>query len=120
MQKVRALTVLTLEINGALEELGPSILKAVNDIVAAHQLLGTRGIESAGSGRLVGTTEELDTCVAPFFAGHAREKAYEVYAGGNKKIETIEDPRASIRPGDSLLLRSVFDVTGWNIDRFES
>ena len=90
-----------------------------SDIVAAHQLLGSRGIESAGSGRLVGTTEELDTCVAPFFAGHARQRAYEVYAGGDKKIEAIEDPRASIRPGDSLVLRSVFDVTGWNIDRFE-
>ena len=89
------------------------------DVVAAYQLLSSRGIESAGSGLLVGTADELDTCVAPDFAGHARQTAYEVYAGGEKNIEAIEGHRASSRPGDSLVLRSVFDVTGWNVDRFE-
>ena len=82
-------------------------------------MLSSRGIESAGSGLLVGTADELDTCVAPDFAGHARQTAYEVYAGGEKNIEAIEGHRASSRPGDSLVLRSVFDVTGWNVDRFE-
>lgn len=89
------------------------------DVTAAHQLLSSRGMESAGSGRLVGTTDELDTCVAPDFAGHARQTAYEVYAGGDKNIKAIEDSPASSRPGDSLVLHSVFDVTGWNVDRFE-
>ena len=42
----------------------------------------------------------------------AHQRAYEVYAGGDKEIEAIEDPRASIRPGDSLVPRSVIDVTG--------
>ena len=90
-----------------------------SDVTAAHQLLSSRGIESAGSGRLVGTTDQLDTCVAPDFAGHARRAAYEVYAESPKTTEAIEARRVSSRPGDSLVLRSVFDVTGWNVDRFE-
>ncbi len=111
-------------IDAVMQQLGsraPAVLGSqvcTSDVVAAHQLFRSRGIESAGSGRLVGTTDELDTCVAPDFAGHARRRAYEVYAGGDKNIEAVEGRRASSRPGDSLVLRSVFDVTGWNVDRF--
>lgn len=112
-------------IDVVMQQLGnraPTVLGSkvrTSDVVAAHQLLGSRGIESAGSGRLVGTTDELDTCLAPDFAGRARQTAYDVYTGGDKNIEAIEDRRHSFRPGDSLVLRSVFDVTGWNVDRFE-
>ncbi|TCO51627.1 GlcNAc-PI de-N-acetylase [Kribbella antiqua] len=79
-----------------------------------HQLLPG---EQVGSGLVTGCTDDLQEITgAP---ETRRRQALDQYYNGLGTTDIAELVTTYGRRGDSLLLRAVFDASGWHTDRFE-
>jgi LmbE family N-acetylglucosaminyl deacetylase len=87
------------------------------DVSAAHVCLKEHvgGDRQVGSGRVVGSEVPLEEIRG--VAGERRRQALDVYQPGlgTSPLEQV----AGGRLGDSVLLRAVLDVAGWDRDLFE-
>ncbi len=88
------------------------------DVQAGHQYLQQLlPGEQVGSGLVTGcTTPLLEISGAPAMR---RRKALDQYYDGLGTTDIPELVTTYGRRGDSLLLRAVFDASGWHTDRFE-
>lgn len=88
-------------------------VRAGTDLASRHAA-GRR----VGSGRVVGTALPLTSYNVTFFSP-ARRSALDVYREGlgSGPLGALFDVSEHI--GDSLLLRTIYDATGWTTERYE-
>jgi LmbE family N-acetylglucosaminyl deacetylase len=90
------------------------------DVEAGHQLLQQLlPGEQVGSGHVIGCTTALQEIAGAPEVGVRRRKALDLYYDGLGTQDIAELVTTYGRRGDSLLLRAVFDASGWDRDRFE-
>jgi LmbE family N-acetylglucosaminyl deacetylase len=108
-------------IGAAVREAADDVLGArlrAADVVAAHRSLKEyAGGRPVGSGRVVGVGNETVLEEIRGTAEERRRQALDVYRAGlgTLPLEQVLGGRL----GDSVLLRAVLDVAGWDRDRFE-
>ena len=90
------------------------------DVQAGHQhLQQLLPGEQVGSGLLTGCTTPLQEITGTPEIAVRRRKALDQYYDGLGTTDIPELVTTYGRRGDSLLLRAVFDASGWDTDRFE-
>ncbi|MGW1340823.1 PIG-L family deacetylase [Kribbella sp. NPDC002412] len=75
--------------------------------------------EKVGSGLVVGCETDLQEITSTAEAAQRRRKALDQYYNGLGTTDISELVTTYGRRGDSLLLRAIFDASGWQTDRFE-
>lgn len=90
------------------------------DVHTGHQLLQELlPGEPVGSGRVVGSADALGEIAGGPEIAVRRRRALDQYYDGLGTTDIAELVTTYGRRGDSLLLRAVFDASGWHRDRFE-
>jgi hypothetical protein len=90
------------------------------DVQAGYQLLQQLlPGEQVGSGLVTGCTDDLQEITGGPDVAVRRRKALDQYYDGLGTQDIAELVSTYGRRGDSLLLRGVFDASGWQRDRFE-
>ncbi|MFJ5733956.1 PIG-L deacetylase family protein [Streptomyces microflavus] len=92
-----------------------------DDVARGHELLKPLlGGRTAGSGRCTGSAPDalIHTLTATPRAAQARRTALDHYKIGLGTKSLAELVATSSGPGDSLLLRAVYDAIGWGTERY--